>query len=516
MESQLRKRAAMDRLSSLPDDLLHSILLELPLKHAARTTAISRRWAPLWLRALASSPVLDFTDRDFVNGQTPARAAATVQRCLEIHAEHGPPLHAFHVALDGTPGGEVERDVIVGWVASAVARGAMEVEVDLIRTRRKGAHHLQDDDPVFLELPGDVFLTETSLAWLSLDRYSLRAVPRGAPGLAGLRSLSLSRADVTDDAVNAVVSNCRLLESLSLRSCHLLTSVRIAAGENLRRLEIVRCSAVRELRVAAPGLESFAFHGDIVYLGDSEDDDEGVAAVDLGATPALRDAYLSHIGFGHVNDTNDKEYAYSDFLSCIAHARTLTLCSVGLLHMWDQLSYDEGVEIDMTNVQELQLLMASLGNNDYYGLEAVSSFFQIMELPLLDRLFVRLPCELPPAAVESDAAVAPTGEVDDRDVHIYGNDFVFDQLRLIKVVNFRGTKCELVMLAFLVKRAPILEQLVVVTVDEDEVTEEQVKIIQGQVSMMRKASQEARITVCRPSEDRSSQNPAHTRFYHEE
>ena len=66
-----------DRLSSLPDDLLHSILRDLPLKHAARTSALSRRWVPQWIRALADSRVLDFTDRDFARGQRPRWVAAS-------------------------------------------------------------------------------------------------------------------------------------------------------------------------------------------------------------------------------------------------------------------------------------------------------------------------------------------------------------------------------------------------------------------------------------------------------
>ncbi|TVU22484.1 hypothetical protein EJB05_32182, partial [Eragrostis curvula] len=318
-----------DRLSSLPDDLLHSILREVPLKHAARTSALSQQWASRWLRALASSSVIDFTDRDFARGQTPARAAATVSRCLQLHADNGAPLDVFRVALDGCDGA-FERDV-VGWVASAVARGAREVEVDLTPAQGNRAQQLDADQygVAFLELPGDVFLTENSLARLSLDRFSLHAVPPGAPGLAGLRSLSLSHADITDDTVQAVLSTCCFLELLSLTSCHLLTSVRIA-GENLRRLELVRCPAVQDLRVAAPALESFAFHGDVVHSYSNDDVDDRVAAVDLGATPALRDAYLSHIGFGCEDDANDMEYAYTDFLSCVAHAPALTLCSVGL------------------------------------------------------------------------------------------------------------------------------------------------------------------------------------------
>jgi len=165
--------AAEDRLSGLPDDL-HSILRGLPLKHAARTSALSRWWARQWLRALASSTAIDFTYRDF-------------------------------------------------------------------------ARHL--------------------------------------------------------------------------------TSVRIA-GEKLRVLELVGCLAVRKLQVAAPALESFAFHGDVVCSSDPDEDD--AAAVHFGDTPALRDAYLSHLDSGDYDDDRH-DFAYPNFLECIAHANILTLCSVGLL-----------------------------------------------------------------------------------------------------------------------------------------------------------------------------------------
>lgn len=317
-----------DRLSRLPDDILHSILRGLPLKHAARTSALSRRWARTWLRALASSRVLDFTDHDFARGQAPARAAATVSRCLQLHAEYGAPLDVFRLAVTA-PGstGAFERDV-VGWVASAVARGAREVEVDL-RPPLAAKADAGDESAAFVELPGDLFVATSSLARLALGGFRLRAVPAGLAE--GLRSLSLSHADVTDEAVRDIVSSCRALEVLSLRSCNLLRSVRIA-GETLRSLEIVRCLGVRELRVNAPSLESFAFHGDNVYSTSDDDDEDLSSAVDLGSTPALRDAYLSHIGFDDAKNAYDeREYAYSNFLSCVAYARVLTLCSVGLL-----------------------------------------------------------------------------------------------------------------------------------------------------------------------------------------
>jgi hypothetical protein len=77
-------------------------------------------------------------------------------------------------------------------------------------------------------------------------------------------------------------------------------------------------------------------------------------------------------------------------------------------------------------------------------------------------------------------------------------------LTLVKVVNIRGTRCELRLLRFLVNRAPALEQLVLVTVGEEGgLGGEETKAIQMRVSAMRTASPKVRVTVCRPGEDDS-------------
>nr|TKW12741.1 hypothetical protein SEVIR_5G055100v2 [Setaria viridis] len=389
-----------DRLSSLPDDLLHSILRGVPLKHAARTSALSRRWVAHWIRALAASPVLDFTDSNFACGQPPARAAATVDRCLRLHAEHGTPLHVFRVALvsPSVPGdGAFGRDV-VGWIAAAVTRGAREVEVDLTPSQ-------EDANPgsaAFLELPRDLFRARNSLERLALGRLSLRAVPLPAAGLAGLRSLSLSHADVTDEALRGVLANCGALESLSLRCCSLLTTVSVAS-ERLRVLELLGCRSVRELRVAAPALESFALYGNVIL---SVTDWFDSVAVDFGAAPALRDVYLSQMDCCGSLDRNI-DYYYP-FVYHVPQARILTLCSVGLVvpifsldsdddNHFDHFPYahlngDDSAYIDMPNLQELQLLMGSLeeemSTQDPRFPERVYYFFNYTSLPVLERLFI--------------------------------------------------------------------------------------------------------------------------------
>uniref|UniRef100_A0ACD5W0E9 Uncharacterized protein n=1 Tax=Avena sativa TaxID=4498 RepID=A0ACD5W0E9_AVESA len=278
-----------DRLSGLPDDVLHSILGVLPLKHAVRTSALSTRWAPIWLHAVAASAVLDFTDRDFVRAQSPAQITATVGRVLGIHG--AAPIDVLRVALPPLNALGPDPDVVVGWIAAALGRAAREVAVDL------------DDDG---------------------DGCSLRQVLPGAAGLAGLTSLSLDRVDVTDDALRDVVLECRLLEYVSLRSCHLLVSVRVEGGR-LRGLEISGCLAMRDLQVAAPALESVAFHGDILCSRDSNDVTKPVVFIGKGntrmpsdaATPELRDAYLSHLGFGGYDELIH-EFAYSCFLETVA------------------------------------------------------------------------------------------------------------------------------------------------------------------------------------------------------
>ncbi|XP_020163413.1 F-box protein At5g03100-like [Aegilops tauschii subsp. strangulata] len=133
-----------DRLSGLPDDVLHSIVGRVPLKQAVRTSALSMSWACLWLHALAASAVLDFTDCDFVHGQSPRQIVATVNRCLEVHGVA--PIDVFRVVL--SPFDAFGLDV-VRWAATALGRGAREVGVDLTQ---------HADGRGALELPGDILL----------------------------------------------------------------------------------------------------------------------------------------------------------------------------------------------------------------------------------------------------------------------------------------------------------------------------------------------------------------------
>jgi len=113
----------------------------------------------------------------------------------------------------------------------------------------------------------------------------------------------------------------------------------------------------------------------------------------------------------------------------------------------------------------------------------------------------------------SSSAAARDEETDDADMTLE-HEIVLGQLTFIKVVNFRGTRRELRLLAFFLKRAPSLEQLVLVTPEEEEAPAD-LKAMRERVSELQRPRREARVSVCRPKED-DSPNHAHTRIFHED
>ena len=76
--------ADRDRISGLPDDLLHDILIRLPgTADAARTSTLSRRWRRVW----AHTPVISLDYRcDFEPASPGGRVPDRVDAALAAHA----------------------------------------------------------------------------------------------------------------------------------------------------------------------------------------------------------------------------------------------------------------------------------------------------------------------------------------------------------------------------------------------------------------------------------------------
>ncbi|KAM0907092.1 hypothetical protein ACQ4PT_016346 [Festuca glaucescens] len=75
-------RAGRDRLSELPDCLLHSVLSSLRSRQVVQSSLLSRRWRHLW----RSVPCLDVDQRDFLSDEPEPEASAYNAPDVRLHS----------------------------------------------------------------------------------------------------------------------------------------------------------------------------------------------------------------------------------------------------------------------------------------------------------------------------------------------------------------------------------------------------------------------------------------------
>ncbi|KAL6649505.1 hypothetical protein ACP70R_013729 [Stipagrostis hirtigluma subsp. patula] len=150
----------LDRISALPDDLLHLILTFVREATAVtRTAALSQRWRRVWVHARDLS---FFYGKVIRGGADPGRAVGFVdwvfaQRgdadigSLNIDMSRSPP-HAWTSPPDvdlGSPGGTSPGERVSGWLRYAMRTVAGSFRLDL--PHAETGHGTVDD---VVELPG--------------------------------------------------------------------------------------------------------------------------------------------------------------------------------------------------------------------------------------------------------------------------------------------------------------------------------------------------------------------------
>ncbi|KAL6656730.1 hypothetical protein ACP70R_004510 [Stipagrostis hirtigluma subsp. patula] len=230
-----------DRISGLPDDLLHAILLRLHcIRSAARTSVLSRRWSRVWtnlpeLYLWRLRPILPFSSVSIVDSALAACSAPTLRR-LVINVDDVNLLRDGVTAAHAAP-----------WLRFASERVAGELFLWLPEVQRGK----EDRD---LDLP---VCAATERIEIRLRRnFRLRPPPAAAAGVfAGLTRLGIYTGVMDGSELGALVSSsrCPRLEELSL-------TVRVAPGsdvsirsDSLKRLSF-KVENTRRLAVAAPWL----------------------------------------------------------------------------------------------------------------------------------------------------------------------------------------------------------------------------------------------------------------------
>ncbi|CAN6168375.1 unnamed protein product [Urochloa humidicola] len=246
-----------DRISSLPDHLLHTILLRLrDVAAAARTSALSRRWRRVWLhlpelcfpfRCAAGTRLVQREQQPRVNAALAAHAAPTVT-LLDIVLPYWDPAPLRH------PPDPDRDDPLLRFLASRRVAGELRLEL------RDGYHDFV--------LPTCGRVTAISFIFMvpKLRFQPPPPLPGGGGGaFAALASLRISNARVHGrELEDALRSRCPRLKELFLRQIRLMNDrdypVQVLSihSDSLERLEMeMYANFVAPIQVVAPRLKVF-------------------------------------------------------------------------------------------------------------------------------------------------------------------------------------------------------------------------------------------------------------------
>lgn len=216
----------MDRISELPEDILLTVLFQLEMKEAAKTSILSKRWRYIWTY---------WTDLDF-----------DIIKIIPDGIYRGPKL--------------IEEMKYVNWV-NQVIRLHRGQSINKFRVHFgffKG-HMRHIDTWVKFALTKKVKNLELKLdpGWKA---YTLKP-SLFESGISFLTSLRLVDVDVSGELLEFVLSECRNLEQLFVEYSDALVSLKVASFK-LKQLAIRDCVSLEKLEIDAVNLSHLDYYGD--------------------------------------------------------------------------------------------------------------------------------------------------------------------------------------------------------------------------------------------------------------
>lgn len=195
-----------DRISQLPDALLHHILSLIPFKCAVRTTILSNRWNKAWESLWPYTTAIDF-GKECSSSETPLPLASdTINRFLRLH--RGKNIESFRLYFYPL---KLFRSDIEKWIEFAVEKRVKVLDLDFTDAAIKSIYVYK------VYKPPPCLYSSDSLTILKLAGCKFE-LPSGFRGFRSLQALHLTNADIVGDMFD-IMLKCPVLEVLALIGC---------------------------------------------------------------------------------------------------------------------------------------------------------------------------------------------------------------------------------------------------------------------------------------------------------
>ncbi|XP_022749083.1 putative F-box/FBD/LRR-repeat protein At4g03220 [Durio zibethinus] len=351
----------IDRISDLPDVVLHHILFHLPIKTIAQTSVLSKRWRSLW----SSFPDLDFTsinpigvpstnikpsnEKRSLTHSWSAKRMDFISQVLALRDKHSD-LRILRFRAS------VSFSRLNGLIRRAIRQNVQELDAEVAT-----------DD--YFNFPRSVITSESLRVFKLRSRYpGFRLPPQQLMkgGFCSLHTLSLSRVilysqpsllDLFTDSsflrlkklnldacfgLKHLKISCLALEDLTLENCFQLHSLDVSVAK-LKRLRVASCFDAycdeSWVKINAPSLRIMVWEYNAITENSSLENLISVHEASIGFFVLHEDASVA------------KHHSISNLLSGLSRAHCLTLESKCV----EMLSSKNYITNMFSNLQSLEL-----------------------------------------------------------------------------------------------------------------------------------------------------------------